>query len=65
MDFAQVLKYTLNILYLRAEKITLVTDNLNTHSTAHCIKHFHHNKNIGLLGVLNGIIHQNIGAGLI
>jgi hypothetical protein len=34
IDFAQTLKYTSDILYPHAEKIILVTDNLNTHCTA-------------------------------
>ena len=40
VDFAQVLKYTSDVLYPRAEKITLVTDNLNTHSTSSLYKAF-------------------------
>ena len=33
IDFANVLKYTSDVVYPNAEKIILVTDNLNTHST--------------------------------
>lgn len=40
VDFAQVLKYTSDVLYLHAEKVVLVTDNLNTHSTASLYKAF-------------------------
>ena len=40
LDFAEVLKYTADILYPRAEKIVLVTDNLNTHSPASLYKAF-------------------------
>ena len=40
IDFAQVLKYTSDTLYSRVEKIVLVTDNLNTHSTASLYKAF-------------------------
>ncbi len=40
VDFAQILKYTSDVLYPRAEKIILVTDNLNTHTTASLYKAF-------------------------
>ena len=40
IDFADVLKYTSDIMYPHAEKIVLVTDNLNTHSTASLYKAF-------------------------
>lgn len=40
VDFAQILKHTADILYPRAEKIALVTDNLNTHTTASLYKAF-------------------------
>lgn len=40
VDFANVLKYTSDVLYPHAEKIVLVTDNLNTHSTASLYKTF-------------------------
>lgn len=39
-DFAQVLRYTSDVLYPYAEKIILVTDNLNTHTTASLYKAF-------------------------
>ena len=38
LDFASVLKYTSDILYKGAEKIVLITDNLNTHSPASIYK---------------------------
>ena len=34
IDFANALKFTSDVMYPSAEKIVLVTDNLNTHSTA-------------------------------
>jgi hypothetical protein len=34
IDFANILKYTSDAMYPLAEKITLVTDNLNTHTPA-------------------------------
>ena len=34
LDFAHVLRYVSDVLYPHAEKIVLVTDNLNTHSPA-------------------------------
>lgn len=40
VDFAQILKYTADVLYPRAEKIVLVTDNLNTHSPTSLYKAF-------------------------
>ena len=40
VDFAQILKYTSDILYPRAEKIVLVTDNLNIHAEASLYKAF-------------------------
>ena len=40
LDFAHVLQYTSDTLYPRAEKIVLVTDNLNTHSAASLYKAF-------------------------
>ena len=40
LDFAHVLQYTSDTLYPRAEKIVLVTDNLNTHSPASLYKAF-------------------------
>jgi hypothetical protein len=40
IDFAHVLQYTSDILYPHAERITLVTDNLNTHSPASLYKAF-------------------------
>ena len=39
-DFAQILQYTSDVLYPRAEKIVLVTDNLNTHTPASLYKTF-------------------------
>ena len=39
-DFARILQYTSDILYPRAEKIVLVTDNLNTHTPASLYKTF-------------------------
>ena len=40
IDFANVLKYTSDTLYPSTEKIVLVTDNLNIHSTASLYKAF-------------------------
>ena len=40
LDFARVLQHTSDILYPTAEKIVLVTDNLNTHSPASLYKAF-------------------------
>ena len=40
IDFANALKYTSDVMYPHAEKITLVTDNLNTHNTASLYKAF-------------------------
>ncbi len=40
VDFANVLKHTSDVLYPSAEKIVLVTDNLNTHSLASLYKAF-------------------------
>lgn len=40
VDFAQILKYTSDVLYPRTEKIILVTDNLDTHETASLYKAF-------------------------
>ena len=40
IDFADALKYTSDVMYPHAEKITLVTDNLNTHSPASLYKAF-------------------------
>ncbi|MEK5028129.1 MULTISPECIES: IS630 family transposase [unclassified Paenibacillus] len=40
VDFAQVLKYTSDVLYPHAKKVVLITDNLNTHSTASLYKAF-------------------------
>ena len=40
LDFAGILKHTSDTLYPRTEKIILVTDNLNTHSTASLYKAF-------------------------
>ncbi len=40
VDFAQILKYTSDVLYPKTEKIVLVTDNLNTHTTASLYKAF-------------------------
>lgn len=40
LDFAEILRYTSDILYPRIEKIVLVTDNLNTHSPASLYKAF-------------------------
>ena len=40
LDFAEILRYTSDILYPRTEKIVLVTDNLNTHSPASLYKAF-------------------------
>ena len=39
-DFAHVLQYTSDTLYPRADKIVLVTDNLNTHSPTSLYKTF-------------------------
>ena len=40
IDFAQALQHTSDVLYPQAEKIVLVTDNLNTHTTASLYKAF-------------------------
>lgn len=40
VDFAQILKYTSDVLYPRTEKIVLVTDNLNIHAEASLYKAF-------------------------
>lgn len=40
IDYAHVLQYTSDVLYPRAEKITLVNDNLNTHTPASLYKAF-------------------------
>jgi hypothetical protein len=40
IDFAHVLRHTADNLYPHAEKITLLTDNLNTHSTGSLYKAF-------------------------
>ena len=40
LDFAHVLRYISDVLYPHAEKIVLVTDNLNTHSPASFYKAF-------------------------
>ena len=40
VDFAQVLRHTSDVLYPHAEKIVLVTDNLNTHTPASLYKAF-------------------------
>jgi hypothetical protein len=40
IDFANVLKFTSDIMYPKAEKIALVTDNLNTHCLASLYKAF-------------------------
>lgn len=40
VDYAQILKYTSDVLYPRAEKIVLVTDNLNIHAAASLYKAF-------------------------
>lgn len=37
VDFAQILKYTSDVLYPRTEKIVLVTDNLDIHAEASLI----------------------------
>ena len=40
VDFANILQYTADVLYPHTEKIVLVTDNLNTHTTASLYKAF-------------------------
>ena len=40
LDFAEILRYTSDVLYPRTETIVLVTDNLNTHSPASLYKAF-------------------------
>jgi hypothetical protein len=40
IDFAHVLKHTSDVMYPHAEKIVLVTDNLNIHATASLYKAF-------------------------
>jgi len=40
IDFANVLKYTSDVMYPHAEKIVIVTDNLNIHETASLYKTF-------------------------
>lgn len=40
LDLAEILRHTSDTLYRRAEKIVLVTDNLNTHSPASLYKAF-------------------------
>ena len=62
VDFAHVLLHTSDVLYPQAEKIVLVTDNLNTH-TAHCTKRFLQNRRKDSHSALNGTIPQNMEAG--
>lgn len=40
LDFAEILRHTSDTLYRQAEKIVLVTDNLNIHSPASLYKAF-------------------------
>ncbi len=40
IDLADILRYTADVLYPRAEEIVLVTDNLNTHAAASLYKAF-------------------------
>ena len=40
LDFAEILRYTSDTLYLQTEKIVLITDNLNTHSPVSLYKAF-------------------------
>lgn len=40
LDFAEILKHTSDTLYLKVEKIVLVTDNLNTYSPVSLYKAF-------------------------
>ena len=40
VDFANVLRFTSDVMYPNAEKVVLVTDNLNTHSPASLYKAF-------------------------
>ncbi len=40
LDFAEILRYTSDVLYPETEKIILVTDNLNTHSPASLYRAF-------------------------
>lgn len=62
-DFAKILKYTSDVLYPKTEKIILVTDNLNTHTTASLYKTFKPEKARRLpQNSLSGIIHQNTEA---
>ena len=62
---ANALKYTADIMYPFAEKIVIVTDNLNTHSPASLYKRFHRKKLADLRSVLSGIIHRSMAAGWI
>lgn len=63
LDFAEILRYTSDTLYLRAEKIVLATDNFNTHSQLHCIRHSRQRKHTGWQNALNDITRQNTGVG--
>jgi len=66
LDFAKILQYTSDALYPRAEKIVLVTDNLNTHAPAsHSTRHSRRRRRAGWRNVSSGIIPPSMGVGWI
>lgn len=63
LDFAEILKHTSDTLYPVAEKIVLVTDNLNTIPRLPYTKHFRRRKHADWLSDLSGITRQSMGVG--
>jgi len=61
VNFVNTLKFTSDTMYPFAEKIILVTDNLNTHSPPRCcMKRFHRKKLTELRIGSSGIIPQSM-----
>ena len=65
VDFAHYVKELVDVHYPQAKKILLVTDHLNTHSTARSIKRFLRPRPVDWLKSWKSIIHHSTQAGLI
>ena len=63
VDFAQICRDIVDVLFPKAEKMLIVCDNLNTHKPVLCIKRLRRQKLIGSLKSWRFTIRRSIGVG--
>ena len=65
VDWAEEIRYLVDVGYPDRDKIILVMDNLNTHALSSLYKHFQLRKPVGLLKSWKSIIPPSMGVGWI